>query len=162
MAVLVILGILMFIAFILLIKSQKKFSKKGYMCPFFCFISLGIAFFAFGIKWWIMLLFLLFLIWTIFLWITIEKENNENIETATGAAESVNNFFGNIANSLSGGNSFLNDVFGAVANATSSRVNDKFGFDSYEESTEAPAGRIFNKVYFVASLIVITIAYFCR
>ena len=50
------------------------------------------------------------------------------------AAESVNNFFGNIANSLSGGNSFLNDVFDAVANATSSRVNDKFGFDNEEEA----------------------------
>lgn len=160
---LIALGVLMFLAFITLARSKKQFVRKGWLCLIFSYAALWVAFFSFGFKWWILLIFGIFLFIGLGVWINVETENSESLRDSADAQQTVPGIFNSIANEISGNNSFAQGFFGTIANAAANGINNKLGqhgFFTPQESESANAARGINKVFVFGTLICIVVSYF--
>lgn len=137
--------------------SFKPFAKKGWLCLLGSYVFLLYSSFKFGFHWLLILIYgILFLIGLV-LWISIEKEERENIESAQSISGGINNFFQNLAGKASGDSSFLGSIFGSLANEASGRVNNMLGVNDVPASDKADTGHLFNVLYLVATIICIIV-----
>ena len=163
MKTLITLVLLMLCAVITLKKSKKPFPKRGWLCLLFSYAALWVAFFSFGFKWWILLIFGIVFIVGLCIWISVEQENKESLQLSTDAQSAVPDALGNLANNISRDSIFAKTFFGSLANAASEVINNKLGEHGLftpQESESTNSGRTINKIFFFATLVCIIVAYF--